>query len=642
MSVEETLARVVESIGGATREGQVTLANAVADALENDGHLLAQAGTGTGKSFGYLVPAALWTVKTGLKVVVSTATKALQRQISTSDAPHVIDAVAAETGAHVKIKVHKGWNNYACLRKVSGGYPEDDALLSRAEGEMGATAMGEEVVRAREWALTTETGDRDDLVPGVSDRVWAQISVKKPECLGTSCIMRASCFPVIAREEAAEADIIVTNHTMLGVQANGTPILPASDAFIIDEAHELVDSVTTQLTAELSKWEMLRIARSLRRAKLSDCDLDDSAKEIEEALAEIEEGRLRAIPEALSDAIGRALGRLQEASEEVATLSGKDDESAATKLVLKNAVTDAMEVCHVFLGDGVRNGDNVPWVSEQRNGGRVLYCAPLDVSARLADQIFLERPAILTSATLQIGGSFDLIAAKVGMAYPSQGEWTGLDVGSPFDPAKQGILYVASHLAAMGRGQYGDAALDEIVDLINASGGGALCLFTARSAAERAAEYVRDRVDVPVLCQGEDQISTLISNFADDDAACLFGTRSLWQGVDVPGRTCRLVIIDRIPFPRPDDPITAARSEAANRSGGNGFRSVSLAQAALGLAQGSGRLLRRMDDRGVVAILDSRLGTASYANFLLASMQRFWPTTSKDVVLSALRRLNDE
>jgi len=639
-AVDEILDAVISAMAGARREGQVTMAHRVWQALEGSEHLLVQAGTGTGKSIGYLVPVMEWVARTGMRAVISTATLTLQRQIVTQDAPRVAQAVRKVTGHEPTVALLKGWNNYVCLRKVTGGYPEEDALLSRAAGEFGASATGEEVVRLREWAMSTDTGDRDDLVPGVSERAWRQVSLAKPECLGTSCPLRESCFPVLARDAAAEADIVVTNHSMLGVESSGTPVLPGgADAFIVDEAHELVNRVTDQLAASLSRAEIAATARLLRREQIMVLDLERAGEALGSVLDALPEDRLVEMPAELTDSLLALLGCLQQALDDVAALPGKEETDAAAKKVARNRVQSVVDVIELLLSDGVQAGSFVPWVSRDGEDRSYLHVAPLDVSASLADTLFEDKPVILTSATLEIGGSFTHIARQTGFLYPSQGPWEGIDVGSPFDHARQGILYVASHLPAPGREGYGDEQLDELVDLVRASAGGALCLFTSRRAAEAAAEYAREKLETPVLVQGEDQLPTLISRFADDDAASLFGTLSLWQGVDVPGRTCRLVIIDRIPFPRPNDPLMQARAQAVNASGGNGFMQVAAAQAALLLAQGVGRLLRTVDDRGVVAILDSRLRTARYGQFLAASLPRLWPTSDSDTVRAALTRL---
>ena len=640
-SVNQILDSVVEDLGGVRRDGQVQMVELVMDALKESGHLLVQAGTGTGKSIGYLVPAMSWSVDTGDRVIISTATLALQRQIVRQDAPRVARAVTAISGKTPRVALLKGWNNYVCLRKAAGGYPEEDALMSRAAGEYGATATGEEVTRLREWSMSTDTGDRDDLVPGVSERAWRQVSLSKPECIGNKCPLRDSCFPLLARASAEDADIVVTNHSMLGIESARTPVLPEAGAFIVDEAHDLVDRVTSQLTSSISAPEVAGLARLLRREKILATGLESAGEAIGTALDKLDDGRITTMPDALSDALLTLLGELQQANADVADLPGKNEADAAAKSVARGRVQGLAEVVERLLSDARMSGKLVTWVQRDFDDRPSLHVAPLDVSNSLADELFEGKPAVLTSATLALGGSFEHVASDVGFTYPSQGPWDGVDVGSPFDHAKQGILYVADKLPTPGRDGYGEEQLQEIVELIQASGGGALGLFTSRRGAERAAEYVRERVETPVLVQGEDQLPTLVGEFAGNDEASLFGTISLWQGVDVPGRTCRLVIIDRIPFPRPDEPLSQARTQAVGAAGGNGFMQVAASHAALLMAQGAGRLVRRHDDRGVVAVLDPRLRKARYAGFLLSSLPPMWRTTDGGLVRDALRRLRD-
>lgn len=454
--------------------------------------------------------------------------------------------------------------------------------------------------------------------------------------------MRQSCFPYLAREKADDAQVVVTNHAMLGVAATGLAVLPAADAYIVDEAHDLADRVTSQLTRKLSKYEISGVARLLRRSGLDDAGLDECSDELNELLSELPEGRLTELAQDFLDVIARILGRLQVASEDISGLSNLDEEQATTKYILRSRVQELQELCSDVLSDAVGDDRLVVWKAEFGEANPAMYIAPLDVAHSLADNLFEDQPTILTSATLKIGDSFEAMASRAGLTFPSQGPWEGVDVGSPFVPEKQGVLYVAGHLPVPGKEGYGEEQLQEITELIQASDGGALALFTSRAGALRAAEYVRQRSDLPVFVQGEDQLSTLVANFTRDEQACLFGTLSLWQGVDVPGRTCRLVIIDRIPFPRPNDPLTQARTDAVVRAGGNGFMSIAATQAALLLAQGAGRLLRRSSDRGVVAVLDPRLMTARYAGFLLASMPRMWRTADPKMVREILERLANE
>lgn len=650
-----SLDEAVRRLRGAPRPGQVEMAARVADALETRTHLLVQAGTGTGKSLGYLVPVMVRAVDAGERAVVSTATLALQRQILTRDAPLAADAVEVVTGSRPGVALLKGWQNYVCRHRLEGGYPDDEgALFSAGEattagriGEAGRRSVGEQVVRLREWAADTTTGDRDDLVPGVSDRAWAQVSVSRAECLGPSCPLREECFPELARAAAAEADVVVTNHAMLGIAAAGNPgVLPEHRVLVVDEAHELVERVRSQSTVSLSAAAVMRVAATARRgASVLVTELESAGRRLQLSLADLPDGRLRDGPppvlhEALVvlDAAARqVLADVREAAK--AGRKGADASGAGGVALARTAVSDLVGAIERMTSDSVREHRDVAWVERPRMGTEPprLTLAPVDVAASVADSLLGDRAAVLTSATLALGGGFEPMARALGLTLAA-GQWDGADVGTPFDYARQGILYTPTHLPRPGRG-ISEAVLDEILTLTEASGGGMLGLFSSRRAAEEAAGVLRGATALTVYAQGDDQLPTLVEAFAAEEDSCLVGTLSLWQGVDVPGRACRLVIIDRIPFPRPDDPVAQARSEAVAAGGGNGFMSVSAAHAALLLAQGAGRLIRRSEDRGVVAVLDPRLRTARYGAFLARSMPGLWPTRDRDVVLGALARL---
>ena len=650
-----SLDEAVRRLRGAPRPGPVEMAARVADALETRTHLLVQAGTGTGKSLGYLVPVMVRAVDAGERAVVSTATLALQRQILTRDAPLAADAVEVVTGSRPGVALLKGWQNYVCRHRLEGGYPDDEgALFSAGEattagriGEAGRRSVGEQVVRLREWAADTTTGDRDDLVPGVSDRAWAQVSVSRAECLGPSCPLREECFPELARAAAAEADVVVTNHAMLGIAAAGNPgVLPEHRVLVVDEAHELVERVRSQSTVSLSAAAVMRVAATARRgASVLVTELESAGRRLQLSLADLPDGRLRDGPppvlhEALVvlDAAARqVLADVREAAK--AGRKGADAGGAGGVALARTAVSDLVGAIERMTSDSVREHRDVAWVERPRMGTEPprLTLAPVDVAASVADSLLGDRAAVLTSATLALGGGFEPMARALGLTLAA-GQWDGADVGTPFDYARQGILYTPTHLPRPGRG-ISEAVLDEILTLTEASGGGMLGLFSSRRAAEEAAGVLRGATALTVYAQGDDQLPTLVEAFAAEEDSCLVGTLSLWQGVDVPGRACRLVIIDRIPFPRPDDPVAQARSEAVAAGGGNGFMSVSAAHAALLLAQGAGRLIRRSEDRGVVAVLDPRLRTARYGAFLARSMPGLWPTRDRDVVLGALARL---
>lgn len=643
----EALDGAVGRLGGGPRRGQREMTRRVARAIASGTHLLVQAGTGTGKSLAYLVPAMIHAVDDGERAVVSTATLALQRQILTRDAPLAADAVEALTGRRPVVALLKGWQNYLCRHRVAGGYPDDDDALfaaSDAVPRTGAAGLGEQVVRLREWAGRTTTGDRDDLVPGVSDRAWAQASVSRAECLGPACPFHDDCFPAAAREAAARADVVVTNHAMLGVVVAGNPgVLPEHDLLVVDEAHALADRVRSQGAASLSASAVARVAATARKhASAVVSDLEAAGQGLQAALAALPDGRLSAGPppalaEALAALDGAARGVLTGVRQAAGAKGGGAD--AGGVALARTAVSDLVDVVERMTSDSVAQHRDVAWVERPRMGTEPprLTLAPIDVAGPVADALFDERVAVLTSATLALGGGFEPMARDLGLTL-AEAPWEGVDVGTPFDYARQGILYTPVHLARPGRG-ISEAALDEVLALTEASRGGMLGLFSSRRAAEEAAGVLRSATDLTVYAQGEDQLPALVEAFAADEDSCLVGTLSLWQGVDVPGRTCRLVIIDRIPFPRPDDPVSQARSEAVAAAGGNGFMSVAATHAALLLAQGAGRLIRRAEDRGVVAVLDPRLRTARYGAFLARSMPPLWPTRDRDVVLGALGRL---
>lgn len=633
--VTDVLHAAVEAVGGQDRPGQIDMAEAVREAFAGQRHLLVQAGTGTGKSLGYLVPSLLH----GERVVVATATLNLQHQLVERDIPALKDAARATLDTVPHHAVVKGRGNYACLHRVREGAPDDQGTLV----EVPTGSLGGEVVMLREWAEEQaeagHSGDRDSAPPH-TELAWKQVSVNHRECLGAArCAHAAECFAELAREDAQQAQVIVTNHALLAIDAiDGVPMLPEYDTVVVDEAHELAARVTQAATSELS-GDM--VARAARRARahadgIEVDDLSDAGDALTNVLVRIEEGRIDTVQEPLQAALE---GVRDAARACVSALKPKPGgEVDAARQQAQAMIEDTRVVAERMAAHGETE---VLWLSDFR-GNKMLHIAPIDVSAALREKLFGEKTVVLTSATLTLGGGFDPVAASLGLL-PGAEDWAGLDVGSPFDYGKQGMLYVAKHLPQPGRDGLGPAQLDEITALVEAAGGRTLGLFSSRRAAETAAEHVREKLpDLDVWCQGDAQLPELARRFTEDPSTCLFGTLSLWQGVDVPGDTCQLVIIDRVPFPRPDDPLMSARQRLVEKRGGNGFMTVAASHAALLLAQGSGRLIRRSTDKGVVAILDPRIVTARYGSFLAASLPPMWRTTDRDTVLAALRRLDQE
>ena len=654
--VRQALDVAVDAIGGSTREGQIEMAEAVANALTDRHHLMVQAGTGTGKSLAYLIPG----IVHGRKVLVATATIALQRQLVDRDLPAVVPALEKLLGREVTYAIYKGVGNYVCLQKMNSEETDPDGELV-----MEVSSLEKDAKRLIAWAKTPGvSGDRDD-APEVDRRVWAANSVSGRECVGADvCAFGSQCFAATAKGRAQTADVVVTNHTLLAIEIMDLhPILPERDCIILDEAHEFMDRATQAVTDELTSGRVLRAAAMARKfmpGKLADA-FHKAANDFHESMVDYGEsvrtdfaaqGRLEEIPQSLESPIRK----VRESAQAIVQSLSADDEiidtdAMAERARVKGAVSEISTTAATILklGDGL-----VLWYEPTFS---TLYLAPLSVSDVLRENMLKQTPVIATSATLTVGNSFNSLAKSIGFlvgedldAELSEGELDPgnvkmLDVGSPFDFANQGVLYMPKHLPVPGRDGPSIEVLTELGELIDAAGGRTLALFSSWRGVEAADAHLRKvlaELPIKIITQKRgDAVGPLVSRFAKDETSVLLGTMSLWQGVDVPGNSCILVAIDRIPFPRPDEPVMSARASQADAAGGSGFMQVSLPRAALLLAQGTGRLIRSVDDRGVVAILDSRIVTKRYGSVLLNSMPPLWRTSDKDVVRDSLKRLNE-
>ncbi|WP_433115865.1 ATP-dependent DNA helicase [Micromonospora sp. CA-246542] len=683
----ELLAAAVGAVpGGTARPGQQQMTTAIEECVTSGEHLLVQAGTGTGKSLAYLAPA----LTVDGPVVVSTATLALQSQLVDHDLPRLADAVEPVLGRRPTFAVLKGRHHYLCLARLDNSTadePEDTLFEAPAARPGGGTKwlgeagrLGKQIERLRDWAEKTDTGDRDELDPGVDDQAWRLVSMPSRECVGaTRCPFGAECFAEASRARAREADIVVTNHSLLAVDMLAERhIVPPHKLLIVDEAHELADRVSSAAQAELVP-EMIdrstRRARPLLRPETADA-LVAAGDALAVGLAEAPAGRLTAgLPTPLREACTLLDSATRAALDAIGDIKS-DDPDPVRKQQAKAAMDDLSTTAQRLLEEA---DHDVAWVEKNDSGNRrALVVAPLSVAGTLAAHLYDERTVVATSATLALGGRFDTVARALGLDAPpvpaspaaaslaartgagrpaaetpgrrladattipaTEGPgWRSLDVGSPFDYARQGILYVAAHLPRPSVSGLPDAAGEELLGLVEALGGRTLGLFSSRRAATQAAELLRARTDLPVLLQGEEALPLLVRRFREERSSCLFGVMSLWQGVDVPGDACQLVVIDRLPFPRPDEPLAAARAAAVDAGGGSGFAAVSVPIAAVRLAQGVGRLIRATGDKGVVAVLDSRLETArGYGPFLRRSLPPFWYTTRPEVARGALKRL---
>ena len=649
----------IESIGGAPREGQVAMAEAVAGALADRHHLVVQAGTGTGKSLAYLVPALVH----GKKVLVATATLALQRQLVERDLPRIKESLENELGRDLTFAVYKGVGNYLCLQKMNDSVADPDGEILMEVG-----TLEKDQKRLRAWAQTAGvSGDRDD-APDVDRRVWFANSVSGRECVGKDeCAFGSKCFSAIAKTKAQSADVVVTNHTLLAIEiVDSHPILPERDAIILDEAHEFMDRTTQAVTEELTAGGVERAAAMANKhlgSKASQA-FKKAADLFAEAMADFAQdvrsdpskgGRLDSLPSQLEAPVRK----VKDASAAVLAMISADSEVIDSDVMAQRArVKGATQEVQTIVTKMLKPAKGqVMWFEPNFS---TLYLAPLSVSHVLRDNLLTKSPVIATSATLTIGKSFDAVARQIGFVVGSEADEHDqsiyqddeinpanvqmLDVGSPFDFASQGMLYLPRHLQEPGRDGPGFDALTELGELIEAAGGRTLALFSSWRGVEMADEHLRKvlaDLKLPIITQRRgDSVGPLVDRFAKDPRSILLGTISLWQGIDVPGPSCTLVVIDRIPFPRPDEPVMAARSAEADQAGGSGFMQISLPRAALLLSQGTGRLIRSIDDRGVVAILDSRIITKRYGSTLLNSMPPFYRTSDGKAVKESLKRLD--
>ncbi|HEX4540761.1 MAG TPA: ATP-dependent DNA helicase [Acidimicrobiales bacterium] len=611
--VSSALDRVVGALpqGGEAREGQRAMAQAVARAIQDRRHLVVEAGTGTGKSLAYLVPAIL----SGKKVIVATATKALQDQLASKDLPFL----ARHLGHPFRFAVLKGRSNYLCRQRaaeVAGGAEQLglEEAADWSEGGRGASSgetagVAAQVRRLVSWAARSPSGDRAELDFEPRPQAWAMVSVGHRECPGAHrCPSGETCFTEAARERAAEADVIVVNTHLYGSHlASGGAVLPEHDVVIFDEAHEVEDVVIASFGTEVAAGRFRALSRLLRAVLLRDSstipdEIAGAGDTLETALERHTGRRVAAdMDPALAGALEVAAGRLARATSALRRdTAPASDESAQATAVRTRALLAAGH-----LADDVATASNVgpaqvAWV-EGPTEAPVLKVAPLDVGPVLAEALWARATVVLTSATIPPG-----IGRRLGV---SDGASDDLDTGSPFPYSSNAMLYCAAHLPDR-RLEGAEAVLhDELEALIEAARGRTLALFTSWRAMEGAAKALRERIPFRLLTQSELPKPALIEAFSSEESSCLFATLGFWQGVDVPGPALSLVVIDRIPFPRPDEPFLQARRE---RFGQAAFREVDLPRAATLLAQGAGRLIRSASDRGVVAVLDSRLAKASY------------------------------
>ena len=674
MLSQDVLSAHIARVGGESRPQQEEMVRLVSQTFtKSNCSSLIQAGTGTGKSLAYLFPSNL----SGNRTVVATATNQLSEQLYKQDLPEVADTIEIATKKKISYALLKGRNNYACLAKINslknleeeatmfsdadyGGYDENGLSSDKIkQAKEDAKLVGELV----KWADQTNTGDRSDAIP-VVDRVWKQVSVSSSECPGASnCPFGNICFTEIARKKAKAADIVITNHALLAQEASqvldspeeseGKPsVFGEYQNLVVDEAHDFADSLSGASTSEINPKEINKFitksAQYLHLAEEADSSITDRTKAaldlfIEE-LNNVESNKSFSImPEDLVFSIKALLNNIIMIQSILSKESAKANKSgnsgkAINIEILSNVSIDIATALADALLDRT---DRVRWVERRGDDKKnpLLKVAPLEVGEQY-QKITSGKKVLLTSATLNVAGDFTPIRNVLGI----KKDEIAIDVGSPFDYPKLGMLYIpdSSFPEPVGKDReaHTAAVLEEIYDLVHASGGRTLALFTTTSGAQRAAEYLRERIgEVNIYAHGEAPADVLVQSFREDETSILCATMGLWQGTNVPGPACSLVIIDKVGFAPIDDVLTNARRELANSQKRNGFNDVVVAQAATSLAQAAGRLIRTSTDKGVVAILDPRLRSKNYGSTLIKSLPNFKVFADKKLVLEALTRL---
>jgi ATP-dependent DNA helicase DinG len=619
------------------RREQLRMARRVADALSSRESLVVEAGTGTGKTFAYLVPALL----SGRRVLISTGTRTLQDQLFAKDLP----LVSAALGRPARVALLKGRANYLChyrLGQTAAGH-EQLELMSGAVGKSRTMLK-----RIQSWALTTRSGDLAD-VRGLSDShaVWSQVTSTRESCLGVRCPELTRCCVAAARRAALEADVVIVNHHLLladlALKEDGFgDLLGSADAVILDEAHQIPDLATQFFGATVSSRQIETLLKDLQlelaRAAGGGANAETPVRAAEDALRAVRSA-LPSSPsrigfEPRGSAAGAAFPRLTEALAMLAGLPAAGERATTLATLKERAAELAAHLGRIIAVDELEGARTL----EVTARGFSVSLMPFDISARFRTLVQSRSGAwVFTSATLSLGEEFGHFTARLGLE-----DTPTLRIESPFDHERQSLLYLPRGLPEPSAPGYVAAVIDTAEPLIEASGGGAFVLFTSHRALQQGAALLRarwrDAAPHRLLVQGEAPREQLLQEFRADGNAVLLGTASFWEGVDVKGAALRLVIIEKLPFASPEDPLVRARIEHLTASGGNAFRDYQLPEAALALKQGTGRLIRSEDDYGVIAICDPRLRGRSYGRVFLAALPAMTLTEDVDEAKGFLAR----
>ena len=598
----DALRRVTTELSNAEeRQGQDEMAVLVGRALRKNRHLIVQAGTGTGKTLGYLVPA----VVSGRRIVVSTVTKALQDQLSQNDLPLLASALNPTLERPLTWTVLKGRSNYLCRQRIA---ELADQKQSRLELDDVSPRTKSDIKKLIEWSQITETGDEGELDWQPQRTAWSKVSVTSEECPGASrCPQGESCFAERARAESQTADVVIVNGWLyaLDIVTEGT-IIGEHDVVIFDEAHELEDVVTDSAGLALSPSRITTIGSAMRSIIRDDAmsgGFAKSAARLRDAIVPFINKRVvLPLDEESRETLVEVRGRASEALESLRTIATKDESAKQRKLRAQSLCTRFIDDLDLALTD--RSG-YVAYVAGPPDRCS-LEMRPLNIGPTLHEAVWSQRTAILTSATIPTN-----LPQRIGLPAES---FDACHVASPFDYENNSLLYCASHLPDPAQGMRDKAVHNEIEELINAAGGRTLALFTSYARLNAAYSALEDKLEFKILKQDDLPKMELLRKFAESEATCLFATQSFFQGVDVPGQTLSLVIIDRLPFPVPTDPLMSARRDAFGKSA---FTAIDIPIAATKLAQAAGRLIRTQTDLGVVAVLDPRLVTKGYGKTII-------------------------
>ena len=626
----EALTEIVQHLpeGGRERPGQQKMNRAIAEAIRDAEHLLIQAGTGVGKTLAYLLPAII----SGKQTVVATFTKALQDQMVEKDLPFLAKYLPQATNKSFSFTQVKGWSNYLCLERLQ------QVRTARSQGQLDGLAeqaSENDIKQISEWASTTKSGDKADLTFTPKSASWRAVSISSQECLRSDCPHIASCFPVQARQRAATADVIVANHALYAIDLKiGGALLGGHELVIFDEAHQIEDSFSEAFGFELTGARFRWLADLARPLLGQDPRVDRMAelgKQLTQNMRDHGGGRVHTGEAAnLSRTLELAENRLEALLAALPKAADEDLDRRHKRLTLATrSLQEAVQQARLSLA-GPSDLALVGWIELSNEHQPILKFAPLDIASELAEHLWDQKTAVLTSATLP-----NNIVERLGL---SQSNPRIRTVDSPFDYENQTLLYCPTHIPdpTHERKAWVEAVHQELASLITSAQGRTLALFTSYESLHAAHNFLSEHIDLPVLCQGDMPEKKLLEEFVATSEASLLGTRKFWQGVDAPGQTLSLVIIDRLPFPSPNEHLIKARSQAADPMG---WWQVELPIGATRLAQGAGRLVRREDDCGVVAVLDPRFANRKYSQLLLEALPPMRRTDDPKAVAQFLRNL---